>query len=86
MKLRRRTSKAVSVYAALLLIVAAGSTTPALAQTDAGDTGDAAYAASAPDKSGYTLFNPTPDDQLRAFCTDRPPTATLPCTVDAGHF
>jgi hypothetical protein len=86
MKLRRRTRKAVSIYAGLLLIVAAGSTTPALAQTDAGDTGDAANTASAQDKSGYTLFNPTPDDQLRAFCTDRPPTATLPCTVDAGHF
>jgi hypothetical protein len=42
--------------------------------------------ASAPDKSGYTLFDPTPDDQLRAFCTDRPPKANLPCAVDAGHF
>src|SRR5208282_921015 len=40
----------------------------------------------APDKSGYTLFDPTPDDQMRAFCTDRPPKANLPCTVDAGHF
>lgn len=40
----------------------------------------------AADKSSYTLFDPTPDDQLRAFCTDRPPKANLPCTVDAGHF
>jgi hypothetical protein len=40
----------------------------------------------APDKSGYTLFDPTPDDQLRAFCTDRPPKANAACTVDAGHF
>jgi hypothetical protein len=39
-----------------------------------------------PDKSGYTLFDPTPDDQMRSFCTDRPPKANLPCTVDAGHF
>jgi hypothetical protein len=40
----------------------------------------------APDKSGYTLFDPTPDDQLRSFCTDRPTRSNAPCTVDAGHF
>jgi hypothetical protein len=40
----------------------------------------------APDKAGYTLFDPTPDDQMRAFCTDRPPKANAACTVDAGHF
>jgi hypothetical protein len=40
----------------------------------------------APDKSGYTLFNPTPDDQLRSLCTDRPTKSTSPCTVDAGHW
>ncbi len=49
---------------------------PAMAQT----------APATPDKSEYTLFNPTPDDQLRSFCTDRPPKANLPCAVDAGHF
>jgi hypothetical protein len=40
----------------------------------------------APDKSGYTLFDPTPVDQERAFCTDRPSKSTGACTVDAGHF
>ena len=39
-----------------------------------------------PDKSGYTLFNPTPDQYMRAFSTDRPPKANSPYTVDAGHF
>jgi hypothetical protein len=39
-----------------------------------------------PDKSGFTLFNPTPVADLRAFCTDRPTKSTGPCTVDAGHF
>lgn len=29
---------------------------------------------------------PTDKPQLRAFCADRPGQATLPCTVDAGHF
>ena len=42
--------------------------------------------ASPPDKSNYTMLNPTPDAELRDFCTDRPPKANLPCTVDAGHF
>jgi hypothetical protein len=39
-----------------------------------------------PDKSAYSLLDPTPDDQLRAFSTDRPPKANSPYTVDAGHF
>ncbi len=39
-----------------------------------------------PDKSDYTLFNPTPDVDLRGFSTDRPPKAKSPYTVDAGHF
>jgi hypothetical protein len=40
----------------------------------------------APDKSDYTLFDPTPDADLRSFNTDRPPKANSPYTVDAGHF
>jgi len=40
----------------------------------------------APDKSDYTLFNPTPDADMRSFNTDRPPKANSPYTVDAGHF
>jgi hypothetical protein len=47
---------------------------------------DDAPAAPAPDKSGFTVFNPTPTADLRAFCTDRPTKSTGPCTVDAGHF
>src|SRR4029077_5489752 len=38
------------------------------------------------DKSQYTLFNPTPKDQMRSFNTDRPTKANVPYTVDAGHF
>jgi len=73
-------SKTASLCAGLLLIVAASSIRPTLAQTAANS------AASASDKSSYTLFDPTPDDQMRSFCTDRPPKANPPCTVDAGHF
>src|SRR5215471_17527398 len=40
----------------------------------------------AADKSQYTLFNPTPKDQMRAFNTDRPTKANVPYMVDAGHF
>jgi len=39
-----------------------------------------------PDKSDYSLFDPTPDNQMRSFSTDRPPKANSPYTVDAGHF
>lgn len=38
------------------------------------------------DKSGYTLFNPTPRDEMRALSTDRPDQTESPYTVDAGHF
>jgi Putative MetA-pathway of phenol degradation len=40
----------------------------------------------APDKSGYDLFNPTPDDRMRQFSTDRPGKTHSSTTVDAGHF
>jgi hypothetical protein len=54
-------------------------------------TGAFAFAESPPDpaqtdKSGYTLFNPTPDSMLRDFDTDRPDKTNSPHTVDAGHF
>jgi hypothetical protein len=43
-------------------------------------------AAPPPDKSGFTVFHPTPDADLRSLCTDRPTKSTSPCTVDAGHW
>jgi hypothetical protein len=42
--------------------------------------------ASAQDGSQYTLFNPTPTDQMRSFSTDRPTKSSVPYTVPAGHF
>jgi Putative MetA-pathway of phenol degradation len=39
----------------------------------------------APDKSGYNLLNPTPDDQMRKFAPDRPTKGFSVRTVDAGH-
>lgn len=39
-----------------------------------------------PDKSDFTVLNPTPAADLRSFNTDRPPKANNPYTVDAGHF
>lgn len=41
---------------------------------------------STPDKSGYHLFNPTPEAQMREFITDRPDRTESPISVDAGHF
>ncbi len=39
-----------------------------------------------PDKSGYTLFDPTPNELMRGFNTDRPTKANVPWTIDAGHY
>jgi hypothetical protein len=39
-----------------------------------------------PDKSHYTLFNPTPIDLRRAYNTDRPSKTDSPFTIDAGVF
>jgi Putative MetA-pathway of phenol degradation len=39
-----------------------------------------------PDKSHYTLFNPTPVDLRRPYNTDRPSKTDSPYTVDAGVF
>ena len=38
------------------------------------------------DKSGYSLLNPTPDDEMRKFTPDRPTKGFSVRTVDAGHF
>jgi len=39
-----------------------------------------------PDKSQYTLFQPTPRELMRELSTDRPDKTESPFTVDAGHF
>ena len=64
------------VFAALLAL-------PKLASAQQGPTSPLAPA---PDKSGFTIFDPTPTADLRSFCTDRPTKSTAPCTVDAGHL
>jgi Putative MetA-pathway of phenol degradation len=45
-----------------------------------------AQEASWPNKSCYTLFNPTPDKYMREMSPDRPDKTDSPFTVDAGHF
>lgn len=47
---------------------------------------DPAPDAPPPDKSSYTIFNPTPAADLRALCPDRPTKSNGPCTVDAGYW
>lgn len=44
------------------------------------------WSAEPPDKSGYTLFKPTPREWMREMSTDRPDKTESPYTVDAGHF
>jgi hypothetical protein len=43
-------------------------------------------ASPAPDKSSYSLLNPTPADAMRAFSPERPTKILNPFTIDAGHF
>ena len=42
--------------------------------------------APAPDKRGYTLFNPVPAKMLRELSPDRPDKTESPYTLDAGHI
>ena len=60
------------------VLIALAVLTPAWAQT--------APAPGTADGVEYTLLDPTPTDQMRSFCTDRPTKSNLPCTVDAGHL
>jgi hypothetical protein len=39
-----------------------------------------------PEKSQYTIFNPTPRELMRDMSTDRPDKTESAYTVDAGHF
>lgn len=41
--------------------------------------------ADSPDKTQFTLFNPTPDDAMRGMDTDRPNKTNTAHTIDAGH-
>ena len=59
---------------ARLAVLSTMITSPAWAQSDP-----------VVDKSGFTLFNPTPDKDLRGFNTDRPTKGFSPITVDAGR-
>lgn len=58
----------------------------ALALAPAFFTAESTSAPASPDKSAYTLFNPTPRDQMRELSTDRPDQTESPYTVDAGHW
>jgi hypothetical protein len=71
-----------AAWLAGLAIGAMASSSPVHADDASSSSSDPA----APDKSGYTLFNPTPDDEMRKFTPDRPTKGFSVRTVDAGHF
>ena len=50
------------------------------------DADSSAESTPVPNKSQYTLFNPTPIDLRRPYNTDRPSKTDSPYTVDAGVF
>src|SRR5258706_6643035 len=71
------------VLAVRLTVLATAFTAPSYsARADDGSTSNPAI----PDKSGYSLFDPTPDDLMRKFTPDRPTKGFSVRTVDAGHF
>lgn len=76
----RNLLRSVLLAGSMLLTFAGG------AMADDATPSSPAASTSAPDKSGYTLFNPTPSSAMRSFSTDRPDKSTSPYTVDAGHF
>jgi hypothetical protein len=51
-----------------------------------GDDGPAAAATQPSGKWQYTLFNPTPVNEMRDMETDRPDKTDDPITIDAGHL
>lgn len=79
----RNTSRAVpSVFAALglsLMLLLASPAAVAQPAVPGGPDGPP------PDKSGFNLFNPTPDHLLRDVSPDRPDGTESPITVDAGR-
>lgn len=72
---------------AAVMILAAAVDAPAQVQSPASERAPVSVMdPTPPDKSRYTLFDPTPRQFMRAFSTDRPDTTESPYTVDAGHF
>ena len=69
-------------FGPLVAIILALALSPAAGRVCAQD----AAPSSPPEKSGFSLFDPTPASDMRSFSTDRPPKANTPYTVDAGHF
>ncbi|MEQ8768890.1 MAG: transporter [Phycisphaerales bacterium] len=61
-------------------------TRPAALAAAVGAIGAPALAQPAPDKSGYTILNPTPPELRRPLAADRPDATESPYTVDAGAF
>jgi hypothetical protein len=74
-----------TLLAVILLAAAAQLFCAAVARAD--DAQPTTRAASRPpDKGQYTLFSPTPSDQMRDMDTDRPNKTNTPHTIDAGHL
>jgi hypothetical protein len=67
-----------------VLILLCGAAAGPLAWAD--EPATTSPASALPDKSFFTLLNPTPDAQLRDMDTDRPNFTNTPHTIDAGHF
>jgi Putative MetA-pathway of phenol degradation len=74
MSIPSRTNRLPPTSVLVPVLLLAGLALPARADGPAGAAGP------------YTLFNPTPDSQLRGMDTDRPNLTNTPHTVDPGHW
>jgi hypothetical protein len=79
-----RSTQFIGFLIGFLPIAAAAQQLPS-SSTD----GSAAQQPSSPtggSKAAFSIFNPTPDDLLRSFATDRPTKSNSPYTVDGGRI
>jgi len=70
----------------MLIAALVGAGSPGFAADQVAPESETPAGAAPPDKGGYTLWNPTPRDQMRDMDTDRPNKTNTPHTIDAGHF
>ncbi len=74
----------VAKATALPIVLAAAWSSASFAQAERHAPGPAEAEQPAPDKSQYSLFNPTPRELWRPLSADRPDFTESPYTVDAS--
>jgi hypothetical protein len=74
--------RSITTFLTAVVLFSASIASSLAAEDEEGEEGKT----KCPDKSQYTLFDPTPANCLREFDPDRPDVTDSPFTVDAGHI